>query len=74
MGDWLHVGCLCAIADRYSNAGARGRQKHFSLTTHMQKHSPHHLLTLQSSATRLKQFSLTVSLNGIQNSPQTAPA
>ena len=38
----LHVGCLSALADRYSDAGACERQKHFSLTTHMRKHSPHH--------------------------------
>jgi|SaaInl0LU_22_DNA_1037365.scaffolds.fasta_scaffold13131_2 hypothetical protein len=33
-----------------------------------------HTAWLQISPTRLKQFSLTVPLNGIQNSPQTAPA
>ena len=42
MGNWLHVGCLSALADRYNDAGACARQKHFNLTTHMQKHSPHH--------------------------------
>ena len=25
MGDWLHVGCLSSLADRYSDAGACAR-------------------------------------------------
>jgi len=32
MGDWLHVGCLSAITNRYSDAGACARGGSVSLS------------------------------------------